>query len=51
MALLEDLCALALRQGTDDEFARRTAILRTQHAAKKRFIDRLDERFGSPTLL
>jgi hypothetical protein len=51
VALLEGLCALALRQGTDDEFARRTAVLRRQHAAKKRFIERLDERFGSPTLV
>jgi hypothetical protein len=51
VALLEDLCALALRQGTDDEFVRRTAVLRRQHAAKKRFIERLDERFSSPTLV
>jgi hypothetical protein len=51
VALLEDPRALALRQGTDDEFVRRTAVLRRQHAAKKRFIERLDERFGSPTLV
>jgi hypothetical protein len=49
VALLTDLCELALRDGADDEFARRLAVLRGQHLAKRRFIERLDAAFVSPS--
>ncbi len=51
VAFLADLGELALRSGTDDEFARRVAVLRGQHLAKRRFIERLDAAFGSPGAL
>jgi predicted nucleotidyltransferase len=48
VSLLDDLCALALSQGADDKFARRLAVLRRQHVAERRFIERLDAVFGPP---
>ncbi len=41
-ALLVDLAAIAAEQGTKAEYARRMALIRVEHEAKKRFIERIE---------
>ena len=41
-ALLVDLEAIAAEQGTKADYARRMALIRTEHEAKKRFIERIE---------
>ena len=42
-SLLSDLQALAIEEGSQDEFARRLASIRTRHEKKAKFIERLEE--------